>query len=156
MDSVAAQRAFDERQFVEEVGLIFEQVTLPRMAGRILGRLLLATPPPQSLGELTDYLNASKGSISTMTRLLLQFGLIERVAMPGERRDYFRITPHVWSRLITERMAVVTGTRRLAERGLELASDPETVAQLQEMRDFYAFFEREFPALIARWQEERG
>ena len=81
----------EERNFVEEVGLFFEQTGMPRMAGRILGWLLISDPPHQSTDELAGGLIASKGSISTNTRLLIQIGLIERLSLPGVRHDYFRI-----------------------------------------------------------------
>ena len=50
----------------------FEQIGYPRMAGPILGWLLICDPPVQSTGELADVLGASKESLSTMTRLLIQ------------------------------------------------------------------------------------
>ena len=39
--------------------------------------------------------------------------------------------------------------RQMAERGLELMdhSDPEASRGLEEMRDFYAYLERELPTL---------
>ena len=83
----------EERRFVEDFSLYFEQMGYPRSAGRILGWLLICDPPVQSTGELADALGASKGSRSTMTRLLIQVGLIERAGMPGRRRDYSRIKP---------------------------------------------------------------
>ncbi|MEE8599022.1 MAG: hypothetical protein V3S69_05885, partial [Dehalococcoidales bacterium] len=47
--------------------------------------------------------------------------------------------------------------RQLAEHGLELMADknPLTRKELEEMRDIYTFFEREFPALVERWEQER-
>ncbi len=114
------QQHFEQRHFVEDVGLSFEMVGLPRMAGRIFGWLLISDPVHQSPGELAKVLQASKGSISTMTRLLLQIGLIERISLPGQRRDYFRIKPNAWSELTEQRMVQITAFRQLAERGLEL------------------------------------
>ena len=149
----------EEKQFVEEVGLSFEQSGLPRMAGRILGWLLIADPPHQSTSELAEALMASKGSISTMTRLLIQIGLIERLSLPGVRHDYFRLQPGAWQQMIKQSGDHMTASRRLAEHGLELVKDknPLTRQWLEEMRDMNAFFEREFPALLERWeQEHRG
>ena len=47
--------------------------------------------------------------------------------------------------------------RQLAEHGLELLTDktPLTRQWLEEMHDVYTFLEREFPALLERWEEER-
>jgi len=150
-------RQSEERSFVEEFGLFFEQSGMPRMAGRILGRLLLSNPPHQSLDELREALLASKGSISTMTRLLIQIGLIERISLPGVRHDYFRIRPSACQHALKQSVERVAILRRLAERGLELLEGkaPLTRQGLEEMRDMYAFFEREFPALLERWEQER-
>jgi len=75
------ERQAEVKRFVEEVGISFEDMSLPRMAGRILGWLFISDPPYQSIGELAEALMASKGSISTMTRLLTQLNLIERFSL---------------------------------------------------------------------------
>ena len=85
-------RQQEAKNFVEEVGIAFEQTGLPRMAGRVFGWLLISDPPYQSSTELAEALMASKGSISTTTRLLIQLGLAERFVIPGERHDNFRAT----------------------------------------------------------------
>lgn len=146
-----------QAHFVEEVGLMFESVGLPRMAGRIFGWLLVSDPPQQSHNELAEMLQASKGSISTMTRLLIQLSLIERISLPGDRRDYFQIKPHAWSQMTQQRLAQITAFRELAERGLLLMEDdaPHLQHRLQEMRDFHAFWERELPLINERWEQER-
>ncbi len=136
---------------------MFEQLGLPRMAGRIFGWLLISDPPQQSNGELAETLQASKGSLSTMTRLLMQIGLIERISIPGARRDYFQIKPHAWERMSQQRMAQISAFRQLSERGLKLLQDcdPQLQQRLQEMRDIHVFWERELPRLNERWQKER-
>ncbi len=142
--------------FVEEVGLMFELVGLPRMAGRIFGWLLISEPVQQSSSHLAEILHASKGSISTTTRLLIQIGLIERVSLLGDRRDYFQIKPHAWSQMTEQHISQITAFRKLAERGLDLLKDtpPPLQKRLQEMRDIHAFLERELPLLHQRWEAE--
>ncbi len=151
------KRQVEEKHFVEEVGIFFEQSSLPRMAGRILGWLMISNPPHQTTGELTQALLASKGSISTMTRLLIRIGLIERLSLPGQRRDYFRIKGGAWHQMIKESLVQLTVFQQLIERGLELIEDKAHFNRqwLEEMRDMYAFFEREFPTLLERWEQER-
>ena len=65
--------------FVEEVGMAFEQSNAPRMAGRIIGWLLICEPEHQTSAQIAKVLKASKGSISTMTRFLTNGGIIEKV-----------------------------------------------------------------------------
>ena len=148
----------EERNFAEEVGIVFEQTGLPRMSGRILGCLLISDPPHQSTDQLTEALMASKGSISTTTRFLIQIGLIERLSLPGVRHDYFRIRSDAWQHMIRRGLQdEIRMMRQIAERGLELLAGktPLTLKWLQEMRDVYTFLEREFPTLIERWEQER-
>ncbi|MBO0351064.1 MarR family transcriptional regulator [Phormidium pseudopriestleyi FRX01] len=144
-------------RFVEEVGLLFELSGMPRMAGRILGWLLIADPPHQSLTQVAEALQASKGSISTMSRLLIQAGIVDRVSLPGDRRDYFCIKLDAWTELIQQKTAQIKAIRQIAERGLELLEgEPDQRRQrLEEMRDFHTFFERELPRLSQRWESER-
>ena len=99
------------KNFAEEVGIFFEQIGMPRMAGRILGWLMISDPPRQTTGELTQALLASKGSISTMTRLLIRLGLVERLSLPGQRRDYFRIKVGAWHQTLKESQVQMTAFR---------------------------------------------
>ncbi|MFC2007063.1 GbsR/MarR family transcriptional regulator [Chloroflexota bacterium] len=147
----------EEKRFVEEVGSVFEALSLPRMTGRVIGWLLICDPPHQSPDELAEALMASKGSISTTTRLLIRIGMIERLSLPGVRHTYFRIKPGVFHYLLKQEVDLTTTFRQLAERGLELTrnNSPQSRQILIEMHSMYTFFEREFPALLERWEQER-
>ena len=158
MSSTEAANNFAEKQhFAEEVGLFFERSGLTRMAGRILGWLLVCDPPHQTITDLANALQASKGSISGMTRFLIHLGLIERFSLPGERRDYFRVRPDAWYFAMESKLAEVSRVREMAERGLELLDDedPANRQRLEEMRDIHAFFEREIPLMLVRWKQAR-
>ncbi len=146
-----------ERRFVEGVGILFEDDGLPRMAGRILGRLLVATPAEQSSRELAEYLDASKGSISTMTRQLIQTGLVERIGLPGERQDYFRIRPGAWETLLTARLRGMERMHLIAEQGLRLpaSTDPDVRDRLERMHAVYEFLSEQVPPLLERFMRER-
>lgn len=95
-------------EFVEQLGLIGEADGLPRIAGRILG-LLVIYGGPVSFAEIAQRLQISRGSVSTNTRLLEHFGIVERVARPGERQDYFCLAPDPYYRLMR---GVAERTRR--------------------------------------------
>lgn len=146
-----------ERQFVEKVGLTFEQLGFPRMGGRIMGWLLIAESPQATMAELMEALQASKSSISSVTRLLIQVNLIEVVSVPGVRRDYFRIRDDAWTNALKDRFAQAITFRQLADEGLFLLKDdaPERMRRLTDMRLMYAFLEREIPAMVERWEKER-
>jgi DNA-binding MarR family transcriptional regulator len=143
--------------FVEALALFLEREGLPRMAGRIFAWLLICDPPLQSAADLTEALRASKGSISTMTALLVRARLVERVALPGRRRDYLRVRPRAMSELMLEATARLAAFRRLAEQGLGLlAGEPPDVRErLEDVLDVSVFLEAEYPALIARFEARR-
>ncbi len=147
----------EERMYVEKVGLAFEQLTLPRMAGRIFGWLLISESPLISIGELVEALQASKSSVSTMLRLLMQIKLVELVSRPGERRDYYRIHPDAWVNSLQDRLEQAHAFRQLAEQGLAIlaGASRERCRRLEEMRSLYALLEREIPGLMELWEEER-
>ena len=99
---------------------------------------------PINRGGLTEALLASKGSISTITRLLIRVGLIERISLPGQRRDYFRIKVRAWHQMIKDSLYQITAFRQITESGLDLIGDKAHFNRqwLEEMRDMYLFFER--------------
>ncbi len=133
--------------------------SLPTIASASLEAVVVDPPYDDNVqySELAEVLQASKGSISTMTRMLIQIGLIERISLPGDRRDYFQIKPNAWSQMTKQRLAQITAFRELAEKGLDLLKNasPHQQQRLQEMRDIHAFLEREMPRLDERWEIEQ-
>lgn len=147
-----------KQELVEEFGIYFEKVGLQRMAGRIIGWLLICDPPHQTMQDLCDVLQASKSAVSVATRQLITLYLIERISLPGERRDYFRASSDMWNRSFHARMHQLTELRQLAERGIKLLaneSEAEHFKRLELMRDANAFMESEFPKLLEQWDEEK-
>jgi len=153
----AEEREQALRFFVEDVGVQFEYGGMPRMAGRILAHLLVCEPPAQTAEELAQSIQASRASVSTMTRLLIHTGLVERQVRPGARRDLFRVRPGAFSTLMRERMRLVTTFRQALERGLEaLAGTPAKRSErLREMYELYAWMERELPRLFEKFDAEQ-
>jgi DNA-binding transcriptional regulator GbsR (MarR family) len=151
-------RYYEEKHFIEDISLYFEQMGLPRMAGRILGVLLVSNPPEQSMTDLCEILQASKSAISTNARLLDEMGLIERVPSPMPRQVSFRFTPGGWVVFIRMRLRLWASLHQIAEHGLELLEDedPAIRARLQEAHDMFSQIEQELPVLLERIEAERG
>jgi DNA-binding transcriptional regulator GbsR (MarR family) len=147
------------QEYVEEIGLYFAGVGLPRMPGRVLGWLLVCDPPHQSADELAAALKVSSGSISMAVQMLVRAGAVERYAMPGSRRTYYRLRPGFWLHEAEEKAKQAAEWRKLADRGLEMLADGESegrAQRLQEMRDMYAFLEVEYARIDARWQKHQA
>jgi DNA-binding transcriptional regulator GbsR (MarR family) len=147
---------YEEKHFIEDISLFFEQMGLPRIAGRILGVLLISDPPEQSINDLCEVLQTSKSSISTNTRLLTETGLIERAASPIPRRIYFRFKPGGWLVFMRQRMKLISEIHQIAERGLEMLRDrgPDLRERLQEAHDVFSMYEEHFTALLERFESQ--
>ena len=144
--------------FVDEIGLLYEELGLPRAWGRVLGWLLVCEPDDQSAEDLVEILHASRGAISMATRSLIRMGVVERQTKRGDRRTYYRIRPGTWTSVFEQQLQSTTKMRQLAQQCLELLHDEPAPRRdrLQELHDFTHFYERECHALIARWNRNRG
>jgi len=149
-ENVTGKDYFEEMHFIEDIGLFFEQMGMPRMAGRILGVLLVSDPPAQSITEIGEKLKASKSSVSIMARLLVENGLIERVASPLPRRDYYRFKSGGWVLYMHQWLGLMSELHQITERGLALMVNKtaDLRERLQEAHDLFSMIEEKFPALL--------
>jgi hypothetical protein len=128
---------------------------MPRMTGRVFAWLLVCDPPEQTAAQLAEALNASQGSISGATGMLVRLGLVDRLHIRGERADRFRLRSEVWDAQIRDPGAVEA--RALVAQGLEaLAGEPASRrARLEEMDALYAWYQARMPTLWDEWREYR-
>ncbi len=144
----------DLAEAIETFSLIFEQFGFPRMAGRIFAYLIVTEEPYVTQAELTELLQASTGSISTMVRLLEQIGFVQRVSLPGHRRDRFRIQPDPFVEMSKRR---IEGTVRMIDivNKAKMSKDmgPSAVERLERAESFYRFFHVEMELALVRWLE---
>ena len=102
------------------------------------------------------YTGGSKASISTMSRLLIQLGLIERTGIPDKKGIYFKLREDSYSALLERKMTFIRSLKATMDKGLNLIStdDKERRHKLEEIRDLYLFFEEKFPTLVELWKKE--
>jgi DNA-binding transcriptional regulator GbsR (MarR family) len=140
-------------QFVERMGVTMEADGMPRIAGRIFGFLLLHGEPC-TLDDLAERLQVSKASVSTNARLLERLGILERMAAPGDRRDYYRMGPDAWERMLRvaqQKWEVML--RMLAEAEGALPEGMEVGRErLREAERFHRLLLEEAEALVGRWR----
>ncbi len=128
----------DSQEFIESMGLVFQADGLPRIAGRILGFLTLL-PEAHSLQELADALEVSRGSVSTNTRLLEQFSMVERVAKSGDRQGFYRLAPEAFPSVLRGAIHRMTKAHQIIQRAAERIpkKSPASRRNLTEMARFY-------------------
>jgi hypothetical protein len=126
---------------------------IPRMTGRVLAWLLVCEPPEQTAAQLAEALDASRGSISGATGMLVRAHLVDRLHVRGERADRFRLRPGAWDEQVREQGA--TEARALFAQGLEaLAGEPASRrVRLEELDALYEWYQSRMPALFDEWQQ---
>lgn len=134
----------DDRWFVERMGLAAEADGLPRIAGRLFG-LLLVSEEPRSLDDLAAALGVSKASVSTDARRLLERGVVERVAKPGDRRDYYQLAPDFFARVIRHRVSRWADLHQLVTR-----MRAATTSQSQAIRERFEYVDEVHAFVLAR------
>jgi hypothetical protein len=145
-----------ELQFAEDMGRFFETGGLPRMAGRVWAMLLVMDEPHLSSLDIQNALGASAGSISGASRTLLDLGLIERVNVRGERRDYFAPRHGAIANLLRVRLERLVAVEDLLTQALVAFDDREhAVPHLQEVHDIYHWYARELPKLHDRFRADQ-
>lgn len=138
-----------QERFIERMGLMTEADGLPRIAGRIFGYLLLA-PGECSLEDLASALGVSRASVSNDTRRLAQIGLLERRSRPGDRKDYYIISPDAFRHSIEHRLANLRRFHELIDEARALAgTNAEVRARLAAWDDAHRLMVDTFQDLLA-------
>ncbi len=58
--------------------------------------LLLVSPEPLSADDIMDQLNISRGNANMNVRELIDWGLVDRTILQGERREFFVAEKDIW------------------------------------------------------------
>ncbi|HWR12253.1 MAG TPA: MarR family transcriptional regulator [Rectinemataceae bacterium] len=147
----------EEMHFIEDLGLFFEQLGMPRMNGRVLGTILISDEISLSLNDICDTLGASKSAVSVAAKHLVAEGILEPAHSPLPRRDYFRFKSGGWLTFMRSRMEILAGLHEIADRGLALKkeSDPALKVRIEEAHDIFEFVEKEFPDWLSRMSAKR-
>jgi DNA-binding transcriptional regulator GbsR (MarR family) len=143
-------------RFVDANGeLMSQSYGMPRMTGRVLAWLLVCDPPEQTAAELAEALDASKGSISGATGMLVRARLVDRLHIRGERADRFRFRPGAWDEQLRD--PSLEQSRAVITMGLEaLAGEPAARrARLEELDAFYEWWESRVPGLLEELKQYR-
>jgi DNA-binding transcriptional regulator GbsR (MarR family) len=140
-------------QHIEDSALLFEEVGMTRMAGRIFGYLLICDEDAVSFDRIRETLQASKGSISTNLKQLLQTGLIEQTTYPGDRKTYYRASHVQIGDITARRLNLMEKFVELFSKARELKSRDDDVSEwLRETAIFYKWMEQKMEELMDEWE----
>ncbi len=94
-----------KQEFINSWGVLGTQWGISRTMAQIHA-LLLVTPEAIHAEAIMDQLQISRGNANMNLRDLMEWGLVEKVLKPGERREYFLAEKDIWKvsmRIIRER-----------------------------------------------------
>ncbi|MDN5656551.1 GbsR/MarR family transcriptional regulator [Brevibacterium sandarakinum] len=133
---------------------IGEAMNWPPMAGRAAGVLMLSDSP-LSMPQLQEALEASKGSVSETTRLLIDNGVIERFKEPGQRQFVYRWRSDAWIGCLDHQFRATVQLLDFAE---SVQEDGRTLPDVQrrrieQMEEYYRFMTDRLQGLLAEYSE---
>lgn len=84
-----------KQQFINSWGAFGTQWGINRTMAQIHA-LLLISPQPITQDDIMEQLNVSRGNVNMNIRDLINWGLVERVIVSGERKEYFTAEKDIW------------------------------------------------------------
>lgn len=84
-----------KQQFISSWGAFGTHWGINRTMAQIHA-LLLVSPDPLTQDDIMEELNISRGNVNMNTRELINWGLIDRVILSGERKEYFTAEKDIW------------------------------------------------------------
>jgi DNA-binding transcriptional regulator GbsR (MarR family) len=112
-----------KQQFINSWGAFGTHWGINRTMAQIHA-LLLISPDPLTQDDILEELNISRGNVNMNTRELINWGLIDRVILPGERKEYFSAEKDIWK---VVRQIVKERKKRELEPMLKLLDQLENV-----------------------------
>ena len=90
-----AQLAAARDEFVMQWGAIGSAWGINRTMAQIHA-LLLVSPDNLSADEVMEQLSISRGNANMNLRELMDWGLVQKVIVPGERKEFFTAEKDIW------------------------------------------------------------
>jgi len=141
---------------VEKLARVMEGVGMPHGIAQVYSALTLAPAEGLSTSELVEWLHISRASVSTATQFLVSAELAERYRVRGSREAHYRMVKGSWGPILSRKFAGAFAVRASVEEAMEYTESASARERLEEMRDVYGFFEREFEGTLKRWNERNA
>lgn len=126
------------------------------LMGKIVA-LLLLSPEPMSLDDICANLGMSKGPVSQIMRRLRDHNLVEKLWVPGERKDYYSAAPDIFGQAFRNYRSSMRRNLQLAKgfleraQGLNGAGSAYTTDRMREMQAFYELMEQHNARFLEEW-----
>jgi len=150
-----------KNELIQRFGDAYKAFGLSKLMGHIIA-LLLFSPEPLSLDEITKQLGRSKGPISQIVRRLRDKHLIRKVWMPGNnRKDFYEVEPEIFEHAFRNNLELIKNNTRVAKqlkaRVKTAKKDSLAVVdkRMEEMEKFYLLMEDHYNKFLSEWSKKR-
>jgi DNA-binding transcriptional regulator GbsR (MarR family) len=159
---IPSHLAAARREFVDLWGQMANHWGINRTMSQIHA-LLMVSHEPLTADQIMDELQISRGNVSMNLRDLINWGIVRRTSLPGDRRDFFTTEADVWSMfqiilrerkkreldpLLTRLDECLSMAGKRAEKSDEKQAHDAYVKRVTELRDFFNTFHRLFSVLL--------
>lgn len=84
-----------KQQFISSWGAFGTHWGINRTMAQIHA-LLMISPDPLTQDDIMEQLDVSRGNVNMNIRELISWGLVDRVILPGERKEFFTAEKDIW------------------------------------------------------------
>ncbi|MFQ5866259.1 MAG: GbsR/MarR family transcriptional regulator [bacterium] len=151
---------------IEDFGKGYANFGQPKLKGRIVG-LMTFSNKPLTLDDICEALGVSKGPVSTIARQLEESGLLRKVWVKGDRKDYYQIVEDMFTVSSRINLKYIKQNLEIAQRNSHLLSKVEVILQgdelenckavlqrMEEMKEFYTLLIDVFQKFITDWERK--
>jgi len=123
-----------KHQFIQSWGSLGSKWGINRTMAQIHALMLIA-PDPLSTEDIMKDLNISRGNVNMNIRTLMDWRLVYKELIPGDRKEYFKGEKDIW--LVTKRVMSIRRQREL-EPMLQVLSELKNVTgeNTKEVKEF--------------------
>lgn len=151
-----------KKELIQRFGDAYKAFGLSKLMGHIIA-LLLFSPAPLSLDEITKELGRSKGPVSQIVRRLRDRNLIRKVWTPeNNRKDFYEIDPDLFEHAFRNNLELIKNNTRIAKQlkaGIKSVnkSSLKTINnRMHEMERFYTLMEKHYQNFLEEWSGKKS
>lgn len=143
-----------QQRFIDDFASLWERFAANPTHGRVIALLYIADAPELTATDIAETLGISRGSVSQVTRNLINLNIVQRVSRPGDRRDWFRITANPFGQAARSERAQIGTFLDLFRRGLALHATSPAVRQqaLANSIQFLEDYDAALGAFLDTWR----
>jgi DNA-binding transcriptional regulator GbsR (MarR family) len=129
----------------------------PALPARVIMALTATEEGRMTADEVAARLSVSPAAVSGAVRYLATLGFLRIGSLPGSRRHVYTLPQMPWYTATLARPGIYRNLiDLLTSASGRMEEGSAARLRIEEMVDFFRFFERRMPQLLEEWQRERA